>query len=342
MVTEDQLIERIARAVPSIRGRGNRGLWLGIGDDAAILESGRGFRWAVSCDAFLEGIHFLADKHPADSVGYKSLARAASDLVAMGAHPTYFLLTLCLPAERTEAWLDNFLRGMARAARSLDMRLMGGDISKSKVISANLSVFGRLETGNVLKRTGARPGDRVYVSGTLGRAQLGLELMRKGYSRRPAIAALLGPHLYPIIPVELGTWLARNRVPSAMMDLSDGLSSDLARMCRASGVGAKIWGQRIPAVSIPPTALEILPAAGPPGRMARQMARDGGDDYQLLFAVPPRREGKLRKAREFSKLTCIGEITRDRRVLITDESGRTRPLDPAGWDPFRLKRPKRS
>jgi thiamine-monophosphate kinase len=341
MTSEDQLIERIQRVIPSVLGRANRGVRLGIGDDAAILAAGRGVGWAVSCDAFLEGVHFFADKHPPDSVGYKSLARAASDLVAMGASPAYFLLTLGLPAERTKGWLGNFLRGVARAARLLDMRLIGGDTTKARLITANLTVFGRLETGRVVRRTGARPGDRLYVSGKLGRAQLGLELMRRGYSRRRALAALLARHLYPIPPVELGMWLARNRVPSAMMDLSDGLSSDLARLCRASGVGARIRGERIPAVSIPPLVRRILgPATS--AATARQMALDGGDDYQLLFAVPPSRERKLRKARELSELTCIGEITRDRRVLVLDERGRTRRLDPAGWDPFRRKGRKKT
>ncbi|HXW57664.1 MAG TPA: thiamine-phosphate kinase [Candidatus Cybelea sp.] len=341
MTREDQLIERIRRAVPSVWGPSKRGVRLGIGHDAALLAAGGGFGWAVSCDAFLEGIHFFADRHPPDSVGYKSLARAASDLVAMGAKPAYFLLTLGLPAKRTKGWLENFLRGVARAARSLDMRLIGGDTTKARWITANLTVFGRLETESVVGRTGARPGDRLYVSGTLGRAQLGLELMRRGYSRKRALAPQLAPHLYPVPPVELGMWLVRNRVPSAMMDLSDGLSTDLTRLCRASGVGARIRAERIPAVSISPLVRKILGHAAP-ALTSRKMALDGGDDYQLLFAVPPRRQPKLRKAPGFSRLTCIGETTRDRRVLIRDEHGRTRRLDPAGWDPFRQKRPKKT
>jgi thiamine-monophosphate kinase len=340
-MTEDRLIEKIARAIPSVRAQGGRGIALGIGDDAAVLESRRGSRWVVSCDAFLEGVHFLMDRHPADSIGYKALQRAASDLVGMGAKPAYFLLTLALPPERSGHWLDEFLRGMRRAASNLEMRLIGGDTTNSKLISANLTVFGHVERGRAVRRSGARPGDLIYVSGTLGRAQLGLELVRAGCTGGRALASLLAPHLYPRIRVDLGRWLARNGIASAMMDLSDGLSTDLARLCRASGVGAKLWAERIPAVSIPPKIANLLVdrrSSAPAGRSdfdARRMALDGGDDYELLFTVPRRNERKLRDAPESSALTCIGETRRDRRVVLTDRAGRNCPLVSGGWDPFR-------
>jgi thiamine-monophosphate kinase len=128
MVNENQLVERTGRRIPSAGGAGLR---LGIGDDAAIVVPRRGTEWVLSCDSFLEGVHFLAASTPPDSVGYKSLIRAASDLAAMGATPRLFLLTLAMPASRTGAWFDGFLRGMARAARVLGMRLAGGDTTKS-------------------------------------------------------------------------------------------------------------------------------------------------------------------------------------------------------------------
>src|SRR6202020_1662628 len=132
MHKEDQLVERIGRKVPSIVGRRAPGtLRLGIGDDSAILSPGGRNDWVLSCDAFLEGVHFLAKTHPADSVGYKSLVRATSDLAAMGATPRYFLLTLAIPASRAGTWLDEFLNGMVRAARSLEIVLAGGDTTKS-------------------------------------------------------------------------------------------------------------------------------------------------------------------------------------------------------------------
>ena len=337
---EDQLIRKIARAVPSQIGRGPRGggLALGIGDDAAILSSRPGGEWAVSCDSFIEGVHFLANVHPADSVGYKALVRAASDLAAMGAAPRFFLLALALPPGRTGRWLDEFLRGMRRAARSLGMRLAGGDTTTSRVVSVSLTVFGQFArradgtAAHPVTRSGARPGDRIYVTGRLGRAQLGLELLRRGRRGDRRFAPLLQPHLYPRIRVALACWLARNHVPSAMMDLSDGLSSDLSRLCQSSGVGAKLHVDRIPSVSLPPALSKLAPLRG---LDPLQMALHGGDDYELLFTVPLRNERRLRAAPQSSALTCIGEITPGRTVLLADANGQTRALEPRGWDPFR-------
>src|ERR1700751_2871997 len=241
MHKEDQLVERIGRKVPSTIGRRASGaVRLGVGDDSAIFSPDGRNDWVLSCDAFLEGVHFLAKDHPPDSVGYKSLVRAASDLVAMGASPRYFLMTLALPASRIDTWLDAFLAGMARAARYLGMRLIGGDTTKSSFVSISITVFGEVSRGRALTRSGARPGDLIYVSGKLGRAQLGLELVRRGHARDRRLRALTQPHLYPKIRVEFGYWLARHCAASSAMDLSDGLSTDLVRLCTASQVGAKI------------------------------------------------------------------------------------------------------
>jgi thiamine-monophosphate kinase len=332
---EDQLIERIARAIPSSRGvgRSHGALRLGIGDDAAIISAGRTTDWVLSCDAFLEGVHFLASKHPADSVGYKALARAASDLAAMGARPRLFLLTLALPARRTGQWLDGFLRGMGRAARQLGMRLVGGDTTRSATVSISITVVGEVARRLAVRRSGARPGDILYVSGRLGRAQLGLELIRQRIGKvRAADRPLLQAHLYPTIRVELGEWLARHKVASAMMDISDGLSTDLARLCVSSGVGGRIWAERIPCVKIPAAGAGLL-------RKRRlnplQMALHGGEDYELLFTVPRKNVGRLRNAPGFAGLAAIGEIERGKGITLVGADGRSERLVPGGWDPFR-------
>lgn len=335
------------------RVRGSCGLVLGIGDDAAILDCHTGQPWVISCDAFIEGVHFLRDIHPPDSVGYKALVRAASDLVAMGAAPRLFLLTLALPQARTRSWLDEFLRGMRRAAQYLDMRLAGGDTTTSTKVSISITVLGQIESAdragrgdarNVrdergraqpLTRSGGRPGDKIYVSGTLGRAQSGLELIRRekktAGKTAKCVQDALQPHLYPRLRVELGRWLARNRVASAMMDLSDGLSSDLTRLCGASGVGAKLYEERIPAASPSLNVLKLLPRRFHP----LAAALHGGDDYELLFTVRAANEKRLRGAPDFSELACIGELTRDRHIMLVGADGKAMPLRPAGWDPFR-------
>ena len=242
----------LPRKVPSILGHRALGaLRLGIGDDSAILSPNGSKDWVLSCDAFLEGVHFLAKAHPPDSVGYKSLVRAASDLVAMGASPRYFLMTLALPASRIGTWLDAFLAGMARAARYLGMRLIGGDTTKSHSVSISITVLGEVSRGRALSRSGARPGDLIYVTGKLGSAQLGLDLVRakSGTPKRASNCIASAP--IPSNSSKLGEWLVRNQIATAMMDISDGLSTDLTRLCNVSRVGARIEAQRVPCVSSP-------------------------------------------------------------------------------------------
>src|ERR1700683_5563452 len=174
MRTESQIIERISRGLAS-HGASKyelHALRLGIGDDAAVLRGGclsRDRRNAddlvLSCDAFLENIHFLADVHPPDGIGYKALARATSDLAAMGAAPKFFMLSIALPAKRTGKWLDAVLTGMAQAARQFGMILIGGDTSQNASVVMDFTVGGEVAAGRALTRSGARPGDGIYVGG---------------------------------------------------------------------------------------------------------------------------------------------------------------------------------
>jgi thiamine-monophosphate kinase len=335
MGQEAKLIARIERAFSAGGGRaGTPGLRVGVGDDAAILRLSGRADWAVSCDAFLEGVHFLADLHPPESAGYKALARATSDLAAMGATPRYFLLSLALPAERTGAWLDHLLVGMRRAARHLGLRLVGGDTSCYPSVVLNITVLGEIERGRALLRSGARPGDLIYVSGRLGNAQLGLEMLRRGLAHKPGVKQAVRTHLYPRIRIALGRWLARKSIGSAMMDISDGLSTDLTRLCEASKVGARIFEERVPQAVLPRLF------AGPSGLPALdplEMALHGGDDYELLFTVPPHRAGRLRAAPGARELHCIGEITRKKQIVLVEANGRERPLESRGWDSFRAR-----
>lgn len=328
--SEDELIERIAGRLGA-RRRAPSTLRLGIGDDAAILRPGRGHDWVLSTDFSLENVHFRLATHPPAAVGYRALARAASDLAAMGAHPEFFLLSLSLPRERTGRWLDQMLGGMARAARRLRLRLIGGDTTCWPKVALAMTVIGQVSPGRVVRRDGARPGDRLYVSGRLGAAALGLALISSSRSRRLAARArarLLRPHLYPAIPLDLGIYLAENRLGSAMIDLSDGLSADLGRLARGSGVGARVFAERLPAVRIP-TALARR------GIDPLDLALHGGEDYGLLFAVPPSRADRVPRAFRGTPITFIGETVHGRGVQLIDAAGRPHPLAPGGWDPFR-------
>jgi thiamine-monophosphate kinase len=332
---ESQLVERTGRAIRSQTGGRAHGLLrLGIGDDAALLAPSGRMEWVFTCDQFLEGVHFLARTHPPDSVGYKALVRATSDIAAMGSTPRFFLLALALPAGKTGAWFNAFLRGMGRAASQMGLCLAGGDTTKSARVSISITVLGEIAPGRAITRAGARPGDIIYVSGRLGRAQLGLDLVRSKLNRQPGLRPLLRPHLYPRIRLGLGAWLARHRVPSAMMDISDGLSTDLGRLCRSSGVGARIWESRVPCVAIPRFVSRRLQRL----RLdPLQLALQGGDDYELLFTVPSHRLKRLDRAPGASQLTPIGEVTQTKQILLTGDDGVVKTLKPGGWDPFRLK-----
>jgi thiamine-monophosphate kinase len=182
-----------------------------------------------------------------------------------------------------------------------------------------------------MRRSEARPGDFIYVSGHLGAARLGLEILLKHRGAEAGAGQLLAPHFYPPLRLDLGEWIARERIASAMMDISDGLSIDLGRLCESSRVGAEIDAGHIPRVGISRVWRERLHLA--PGA-AFEFALHGGDDYELLMTVPPHRIHKLRRAPGRIPLTCIGKITRDRRMVLVDASGRTQAFLEKGWDHF--------
>jgi thiamine-monophosphate kinase len=326
---EDSILRRIAGAAksPARELRGSA-VTLGIGDDAALFRPKPGHETILTCDWFLEGTHFLRDKHPADAVGWKCLARAVSDVAAMGGAPRCFLLSLALPASHTGSWLDEFLGGLRRASRKFACVLAGGDTTRRKKILIHVTVVGEIRSGRAVLRSGARPGDTIFVSGRLGEAELGLRILK--HSQKIAIPGkpLTRKHLYPEPRIRLGQWLAKNRLANSMMDLSDGLSSDLARLCAASATGARIDAPRLPTV-------RLLSSPRRPSVHPTLLALHGGDDYELLFTVPPRKARKVPRYFEGLRLTAVGEITSKRGVRVLTESGQEHALREGGWDPFR-------
>jgi thiamine-monophosphate kinase len=327
---EHTILKRIlGRAAESSQNLVRRAIRTDIGDDAAIFRPKAGFETVLTCDWFLEGTHFLREQHPPDAVGWKCLARAVSDVAAMGGVPRCFLLGLALPQSHTRRWLDEFLGGMRRAARKFNCVLAGGDTTRRREILINVAVVGEVRATRAVLRSGARAGDILCVSGRLGEAELGLRLLRKTKGRAIARNPLMMKHLYPEPRLALGQWLCDRRMATAMMDLSDGLSSDLPRLCAASGVGARIESAKIPRVQIPHSNRNR-------GIDPLQLALHGGDDYELLFTVPANKAGMLPRKHKSVALTQIGKITERLGVVLFQENGRGRPLNPGGWDPFRM------
>lgn len=322
--SEETLIERVRRKFPP----GDDGVTVGIGDDAGVVRAKRGGDWVITTDAFLENVHFLRTVHPPESVGYKALARATSDLAAMGARSRFFLLTLALPDACTQRWLDDFLHGMAKGARRFGLELIGGDTTKSPLVLINVTVIGEAAPGRAVLRSGARPGDVIYVSGRLGEAELGLQLIQRRLHRKYRWSGPLKKHLYPEPRLVLGQWLAERKLATAMIDTSDGLSTDLAHLCKASRVGAVVFADKIPLAKVPPDLqrLRLDPM---------RLGIDGGEDYELVFTIPKRLAYRLPREVAGVPITMIGEITSEKRISMVDPDGKSRPLRPGGWDPFR-------
>lgn len=342
--TENSLLAKIQRcfgARSAGKSRGGGGgpggqVQIAIGDDAALFRPTLGCETILTCDWFLEGTHFLRDRHPADSVGWKCLARAVSDIAAMGGVPRCFLLSLAIPRSLTGAWLGDFLRGLRRAAQSFDCVLAGGDTTRRDEILINITVVGEVRKGRALRRDGARVGDLLYVSGRLGEGERGLRLLRRqrGANRRDE---RLQRHLYPEPRLALGAWLAEKHFATAAMDLSDGLTSDLPRLCAASGVGARVDAAKLPAVILPSSTRRapIRPHVHGCGDNALQLGLHGGDDYELLFTVPKKKEMQIPPSFRGIPLTSVGEITANRKIVLIAKESKPIVLTPLGWDPFR-------
>ncbi len=329
---ENSILKRIlARAADSTQELVGRALLLGAGDDAALFRPRAGHETILTCDWFLEGTHFLREKHPPDAVGWKCMARAMSDVAAMGGVPRCFLLSLALPASLTGRWLDQFLGGLRRAARKFGCGLVGGDTTRRREILINVTVVGEVRTARAILRSGARAGNILYVSGRLGEAELGLRTLRRSKGLINSKNPEIHKHLYPEPRLALGQWLADHGLATAMMDLSDGLSSDLPRLCAASRVGARVESDKIPVVRLTHSNRRR-------GIDPLQLALHGGDDYELLFTVPRRSMGRIPKSFQGVLLTAIGKMTRDRKLQLLRDDGSEQLLVAGGWDPFRVTR----
>jgi len=308
---ELNIIEKIRREAERGARRRPR---LGIGDDCAVLPGlAHGQELLITTDLLVEGSHFERERHPAAALGHKTLARGLSDIAAMGGVPSYALLSLCVPQWASRKWQKQFFSGLFRLAGRHGVTLVGGDLAAGERFVADIVVLGGARRGRTLERAKARVGDTVYVSGHLGGSALGLAQLRSGRSRAEGAVER---HLYPVPRLALGQYLAGRLRVRAAIDLSDGLSIDLYRMTHESGVGAEIRAGDIPRF---------------PGALLDQ-ALHGGEDYELLFTLDPRR--KPPAAYQGIPLTPIGVITGGRRLILKGEDGGRRPLPILGFQHY--------
>ncbi len=309
---EKELIRHIRQLA---RGPGSvsRALIRGIGDDCAVLRIPPGHEALLTTDLSLEGVHFRREWHPPDSVGHRCLARGLSDVAAMGGTPLAAFVSLALPAQLPPRWTDGFWRGFLRLAKRFSVPLAGGDLAQSPAgVLADVVVLGSVPRGRAILRSGARAGDLLYVTGSLGASAASLHRLQAGEKLRPRSHIR---HYYPEPRIEIGKYLNERRLATAIIDISDGFSTDLAHICEESGVAAVLWREAIPAA----TDLNL--------------ALHGGDDYELLFTTKP--GAKVPRLVAGIPVTRVGEIVGGKgQMWMQDAEGLWERLQPRGWQHF--------
>jgi thiamine-monophosphate kinase len=314
-IGERKLIREIRRAA----GEG-AAVVKGIGDDCAVLRVPRGHEMLVTTDFSIEKVHFRREWHPPELVGWRCLTRGLSDIAAMGGEPLAAFLSLAIASDVPQKWVDRFLRGLLELAKEVEIPLAGGDTARSAGgIQADIVVVGSVPQGKAVLRSGARAGDGIYVTGELGGAAAELGRLRRAKGAKSVRRAFRSSGCARPQPrLAVGRWLRERELASAMIDLSDGLSTDLEHICEESHVGAEIDAEAIPRAWAGNEAVKL------------ELALHGGDDYELLFtsaaAIPAEIAGV--------RVTCIGRVGSFSGMRMVVD-GKTRQLKAGGWEHFR-------
>ena len=311
----------------------------GIGDDAAVVQTSAGKETVVTTDLLVEDIDFRRTTIPPYFLGHKALAVSLSDIAAMGARPRWSLISIGVP---TDIWQSDFVErlysGLFELANQYDVHLIGGDTSRTeeKIVIDSI-VIGECPAGRAIKRSGAKPGDQIFVTGSLGAAAAGLRLVERGAhlaDQNPheddaqKLDHVLLRHLRPDPRVGWGIVLGDDTLATALIDMSDGLSSDLNHLCSASGVGASIDSTLLPIDS------QVVDLCGRRALDPLQLALHGGEDFELLFTVSPDDVARLPRRVDGTPITRIGEIRTQHEGVKISERSRTWELNPGGWKHF--------
>jgi thiamine-monophosphate kinase len=332
--------ELIARLTTGLRLQPEVGV--GVGDDAAVLNWASGYQLVVTCDTQVEGRHFLPAVALPEQVGRRALAVNLSDLAAMGAEPLFALVSLLLPASTAVEWIERMYSGLRQHAEAFGVSLVGGNIAgTSGPLAVDITAMGRVSTGRAILRSGAQPGDRLCVTGSLGAAAAGLLTVRHPDMAKKLPAAMTqevrGALLEPQPRVAAGRALADLGRVSAMIDVSDGLAADLGHLCKLSHVGATLDEAAIPITSATAAIAKAL------GYGPSALALHGGDDYELLFAVSPEAAPQALACvtATGTSATAIGWITEpDTGIQLRKADGAFGRIEPRGWDHLRTAAPE--
>jgi thiamine-monophosphate kinase len=316
---EFRLIDLLAKMV----GRGDERLLIGIGDDAAAWRGDDSIQLAT-VDSFIEGVHFTPETTPWPDVGWKALAVNLSDIAAMGGIPRYALVSLSLPDDSQVEDVAALYSGMLKLAKQYGVTIVGGDISRAPLVAIAITILGSSPTKKLLTRSSARPGEIVAVTGQLGAAAAGLEILKSKIHPDPeAESRLKNAFLHPTPRIAEGLLLVEQGVKTAI-DISDGLVADLNQICKASQVGARLEIERVP---VEPAVKSAF------GKRALELALSGGEDYELLFTATPEAIERLSKAASVP-VTAIGKITAGTGIALVDKEGNPFKLKKAGWEHF--------
>ncbi len=314
------LIDLLAKMAGGVK---NTHLLIGIGDDAAAWKGDESIQLAT-VDSFIQDVHFPLSLAPWQELGWKALAANLSDIAAMGGIPRYALVSLALPEDTEVDDVTALYTGMLELGREYGVAIIGGDISRAPIVAITIAVLGASPKKQPLTRSAAKPGELVAVTGKLGAAAAGLEMLKLKLKFEPqATACFRGAFLHPHPRIAEGQLLLEQGVKTAI-DISDGLIADLGQIGKASQVGARIEADRVPVE--PMVKAEF-------GERALELALSGGEDYELLFTAGTEVIDRVKRTASFS-ITVIGETTAGEGVTVVDRQGNPMPVGKAGWEHF--------
>jgi len=310
-----------------------KGVVKGIGDDCAVFGPYSGRVLLFTTDMLIEDIHFLRDRITPYQLGWKAIAVNLSDIAAMGGEPLYCLISLGIPVEMDVELIQDFYKGMKDICERYRVNIVGGDtVASPDKLTINVSLIGDAKEGEVLYRSGARPGDKIYLTGNVGDSSAGLKILKNEISPPRSMSGhFLKTHNEPKPLIETGRIVATSRLASSMIDLSDGLLSDLGHICEESRVGALLFGSKIPLSS------ELKLLASRANFNPLDLALSGGEDYLLLLTVPEANTHDLELLFEDNRpspLYLIGEMTEEEGIRMVTEDGSVEELGPKGFNHF--------